>query len=111
MYNPQNIAKRIKRKAKEQNKPILQILKECELNKDAISLLAKGNATSYLSLAKIADSLDCSLDYLLDRKTAGEILDSTELKLIELYNRMSEDNRILLLAQAIQLDKEQEKST
>ena len=109
MYNSQNIAKKIKSKAKEQNKPILQILKDCNLSKDAVAMLAKGNATSYLSLAKIADSLDCSIDYLLGRKTEGEILDSIELKLIGLFKDLSEDDKIILLAQALQMKREKER--
>lgn len=50
-----------------------ELLFHCELNINAISELAKGKQLSCLSLARIADYLDCSVDYLLghtDEQTA-----------------------------------------
>lgn len=67
MYNSQEIANRIKKQAKSKNIVIKELLANCELGINAISHLAKGQTMAYISLAKIADYLDCSVDYLLGR--------------------------------------------
>lgn len=43
------------------------MLDELNLGINIVSHLAKGQEMSYLNLAKIADYLDCSVDYLLGR--------------------------------------------
>ena len=48
------------------------LLNECGLNINAVSQFAKGKQLSCVSLAKIADYLDCSVDYLLGRTTDPE---------------------------------------
>lgn len=67
MYNSQEIANRIKVKAKEQNKTVSELLITCELGKNTISKIANGTDIYSKNLAKIADYLDCSVDYLLGR--------------------------------------------
>lgn len=111
MYNSHNIANRIRDKAKVLNKPLKTVLAESELSINSISNLSNGGLMSYLSLAKIADSLDCSVDYLLGRKVSGETLNRKEIRLIDLYQDLSEDDQILLLAQALQMKREKEKSS
>lgn len=67
MYNSQSTAQRIKEQAKLQNKQIKNMLSECGLGINALSQFAKGQHLSSFSLAKIADYLNCSVDYLLGR--------------------------------------------
>ncbi len=67
MYDAQDLALNIKRRAKTMKTPIGQMLADCGLNVNAISELSKGKKFSYASLALIADRLDCSVDYLLGR--------------------------------------------
>lgn len=67
MYDPQSVAFRIKRRAKELKIPMRTLLKDCGLGINAVSQLASGCVMSYISLALIADRLDCSVDYLLGR--------------------------------------------
>lgn len=67
MYNTQIVADLIKKQAKLQNKQLKDMLTDCNLNKNTISELAKGKQLSFSSLAKIADYLNCSVDYLLGR--------------------------------------------
>lgn len=68
MYNAQEAAGRIKTKAKEKNVLIKDMLEECELSKNAISsMLSRGSWLQANNLAKIADYLECSVDYLLGR--------------------------------------------
>lgn len=72
MYNTQEIANRIKNRAKEKNCSLKVLLSELQLGINLISHLAKGQLVSFLTIAKIADYLDCSVDYLLGRTTDPE---------------------------------------
>ena len=67
MYDTQEIALRIKHRTKQVKIPMKVLLPDCGLNINAISDLANGRAMSCVSLALIADRLDCSVDYLLGR--------------------------------------------
>lgn len=67
MYNSQEISNRIKITVKQQRKSLGEMLTSCELGKNTVSHLANGQEISYLNFAKIADYLDCSVDYLLGR--------------------------------------------
>lgn len=67
MYNSQNLVQRIKNRAKERNVLIRDMLTTCELSINAISQISDKKGLSSFSLARIADYLDCSVDYLLGR--------------------------------------------
>lgn len=67
MYITQEIADRIKMQAKVKEITIKALLSECNMGINAISEFSKGKQLSCISLAKIADYLDCSVDYLLGR--------------------------------------------
>lgn len=67
MYITSDIAKRIKLRSKTQKISIKDMLAACDMNINAISEFGKGKQLSCISLAKIADYLDCSVDYLLGR--------------------------------------------
>lgn len=68
MYESTKIAERIKLTAKSQNIVIKDMLFKCGLSKNALSSMASGGSTPKSeNLAKIADYLDCSVDYLLGR--------------------------------------------
>ncbi len=67
MYDPQTVAFRIKTRARETKVPIRTLCGDCDLGINAISQLAGGQVMSFISLALIADRLDCSVDYLLGR--------------------------------------------
>jgi len=67
MYNSQNIASRIKATAKSRGKPLGTVLSECGLGKNTISKIGNGTDILTLNFAKIADCLNCSVDYLLGR--------------------------------------------
>lgn len=68
MYISANIAKRIKEFAKSKNITISDMLVACELSKNTLSSMLSGGSTPKSeNLAKIADCLDCSVDYLLGR--------------------------------------------
>ena len=73
MYITQEIADRIKSKTKSQKIALKDMLASFVLNINAISEFSKGKQLSCISLAKIADYLDCSVDYLLGRTDNPEI--------------------------------------
>lgn len=67
MYNTLEIANRIKLQAKACDKSVGSVLEECELGKNTVGKMAKGKDILTLNFAKIADALECSVDYLLGR--------------------------------------------
>ena len=73
MYNSQDIANRIKSRAKQQGKSLGGLLSSCGLGINTISKISKGTDILTLNFAKIADYLDCSVDYLLGRTDKPEI--------------------------------------
>lgn len=73
MYNSQEIADRIKLRAKEQGISLGELLSACNLGVNTISKISKGKDILTLNFAKIADYLDCSVDYLLGRTDKPEV--------------------------------------
>jgi len=67
MYITQDIAKRIKSRLKTQQTNTKTMLSDLNMGINAISEFSKGSQMSCISLARIADYLDCSVDYLLGR--------------------------------------------
>lgn len=77
MYNSVEIADKIRETAKENKITIRELLNKCDLGINAISQLAKGQNISSFALAKIADCLNCSVDYLLGRELITAKNDNT----------------------------------
>lgn len=73
MYNAQILVQRIKARAKEKNVLIRDMLSVCGLSINAISQITDKKGLSSFSLARIADYLDCSVDYLLGRTDNPEV--------------------------------------
>ena len=73
MYNEQETAFIIKQTAKTKNITIKQLLENCNLSINTVSELSKGKRMSYISFAKIAEALDCSMDYLMGRTDNPEV--------------------------------------
>lgn len=73
MYDSQEIAKRIKARAKQQGKTSKEMLSDCHLGINTIGNINRGKDILTLNFAKIADYLDCSVDYLLGRTDNPEI--------------------------------------
>ena len=66
-YKSTNVAETIKRIAKSKDIQLKDMLIELQLNKNTLSNMYKGSMLKGDSLARIADYLDCSVDYLLGR--------------------------------------------
>lgn len=73
MYSTQDIANRIKLRLKNQHISTKNMLTDLDMGINAISEFSKGKHMSCISLARIADYLDCSVDYLLGRTDNPEI--------------------------------------
>lgn len=73
VYNSQEIANRIRIRTKQQSKTLGQVLTDCSLGKNTVSKIGAGTDILTLNFAKIADYLDCSVDYLLGRTDNPEI--------------------------------------
>lgn len=68
MNNAKETAEAIKAVAKNKGIPIKQLLDDCGLNKNVLSTMqSRGSWPQANNLAKIADYLDVSVDYLLGR--------------------------------------------
>lgn len=73
MYDTQEIANKIKSQAKNRKISMKELLFNCDLNINAVSEFSKGKQLSCISLAKIADYLDSSVDYLLGREPSQSV--------------------------------------
>lgn len=69
LYTSHNLAIMIKSQAKVRKVSIKDMLIACNLGSNTMSALYHGKSIAFDSLAKIADYLDVSVDYLLGRTT------------------------------------------
>lgn len=72
MYNSSNVAERIKELSKKRNISVKQMLLDVGLGFNTMSNM-KTSMPKADNLAKIADYLDCSVDYLLGRTDIPEV--------------------------------------
>lgn len=73
MYESNIVAENIKRTAKNTNIQLKDMLLDLNLNKNTLSNMYNGSMLKADSLARIADYLDCSVDYLLGRTDNPEV--------------------------------------
>lgn len=73
MYNSEDLVARIKARAKERGVAVTYMLKECGLASNTIYRASKGMDLLVKNVAKIADFLDCSIDYLMGRTDNPDI--------------------------------------
>ena len=78
MYNSPFVANKIKAFAKSKHISLKNMLNDCNLGSNTFSHMLHGRAMAFDSLAKIADYLNCSVDYLLGRTDNPEINKSNE---------------------------------
>ena len=86
--NEQITAERIKKLAKAQGISVSELLSHSKLGVNTISNLSKGKDLYARNLEKIADALNCSVDYLLGRTDASNLqisLTDSEAKLLSAY--------------------------
>lgn len=66
-YDPTIIAEKIKKECMRQNITVKTMLQELNTNKDVLYKMTHGGAPSYITLARICDYLNISVDALLNR--------------------------------------------
>lgn len=102
-YNPISLANRIRKITKSKNISIGKMLQDCELNRDFISVIStRGTFPKVNNLAKVADYLDCSIDYLLDR---SDIIDCkkeisekySDQEILRKFKSLSDDDKEIIL--------------
>lgn len=116
MYNAQILTQRIKDRAKQQNILIRDMLSACDLSINAISQITDKKGLSCFSLARIADYLDCSVDYLLGRTDIPEVNRSPEPSApaadgLSDLSFLSIDQKVELYRQALELEKKAEEKS
>lgn len=66
-YDPAIIAEKIKQECMRQNITVKTMLQELNINHAALTKMAHGGAPSYITVARICDYLNISIDALLER--------------------------------------------
>ena len=117
MYYSQEVSRRIKELAKEKRIVLGKMLIDCGLNNSTLNQMSEERGLSSFSLAKIADYLDCSIDYLLCRTQNPEahkthasdfVLNSDDRQLadiIEIYRQLDSVGKAKLLISADEIKK------
>ena len=73
LYNSPDVANRIKFYAKSKNIALKDMLIDLNMGSNTFSHMLHGKSMAFDSLARIADYLDCSVDYLLGRTDNPEV--------------------------------------
>lgn len=101
MYKSLNIAESIKMRAKQQGIVIKDMLLALGLGSNSMSNLRQGRMIAADSLARIADYLDCSVDYLLGRADSPEVgqppqtvLTSQEKALLDAFRAADQETQL-----------------
>lgn len=98
MYESLNIAETIKLRAKEKNISLKTMLSDLSLGSNTMSNMRHDRMIAADSLARIADYLDCSVDYLLGRTDTP--LTEREQLLLDIIRELDDDKKLLLLETA-----------
>lgn len=112
MHTSQEIADRIKLLLKVRKITADKMLKDCDINKNALSTMYGGSLPRVETITKIADYLDCSVDYLLGRDSiVSPCLTENEKEIIGMYQQLPENVRQRIYAYILgTLDTEKDKS-
>ena len=70
-YDPAIIAEKIKKECMRQNITVKTMLQELNINHAALSKMARGGAPSYITIARICDYLNISMDALCSRPASA----------------------------------------
>lgn len=70
-YEPSIVAEKIKQECMRQNITVKTMLQELNINHAALTKMTHGGAPSYITVARICDYLNISVDTLLERPISG----------------------------------------
>lgn len=94
MYDANEVAAKINYILKEKQLSQKDMLESCNLSKNAISsMLSRGSMLRADNLARIADYLDCSIDYLMGRTSSLKGRNSFSSDLISKFNSLLKDDQ------------------
>lgn len=91
-YSCEKIAIKIKQLAKEEGTTLKTMLKDLNLGTNLVYQLSYGSSITAINLAKIADYLGCSVDYLLGRSEIRNTEQSHE-DVLQQFNALSPSDR------------------
>lgn len=91
LYNSPDVANAIKESAKSKGISLKELLNRCELGSNTFSHMLHGKAIAFDSLARIADCLNCSVDFLLGRKNNQFTID--EQRIVEEYRSVTDEGK------------------
>ena len=101
MYNSQIVKERINDTIKKNKTSATKVLADCELSPNTINQMSDNKGLSSFSLAKIADYLNVSVDYLLGRTEEPngnqKQLTQNEQELLDIFKNFSERDQIKIL--------------
>ena len=111
MKNSQELATTIKELAKMRKVTVGKMLSDCELSVNTLSSMQSGGYFPRLeAINKIADYLNCSVDYLLGRTDSPETTskistpsDTLKSDFIKIFDDLSTEDKIKVLYEALQL--------
>lgn len=110
MYKSLNIAEAIKTRAKDKGISLKDMLSDLSLGSNTMSNMRHDKMIAADSLARIADYLDCSVDYLLGRTNNPEInRDTTATSPIENDGLVTNEKMTEILKKIPSTPKELEK--
>ena len=93
MYISSDVADRIRETAKANGLIVKQVLDQAGLNKNMMTMM-RSSMPKADNLAKIADYLGCSVDYLLGRtEAASPSLSEEEQELLSAFHKLDEKDR------------------
>lgn len=97
MYSSENLANNIRALSKENKISQKDLLSKCNLGVNTITKLSNGTDILVKNLVKIADELDCSVDYLLGRSNFPDIqkknVSSGDLLFLKKLHSLPEDSQ------------------
>ncbi len=96
MYNTQDVAKRIKEIAKKRNLPISKLLEMNNIGKGTITKMNNGADVFVQTIYKIAQTLECSLDYLVGNNKS---ITEEEQELLDDFRSVNKDGKEAILQQ------------
>lgn len=73
MYNSTVVADNVKKLAKRKGITLKVLFDECDMGRNSMSHMKEGSMPKGDTLGKLADYLDCSVDYLLGRTDKIEV--------------------------------------
>ena len=97
MYSPENLANNIREIAKKNKISQKDLLAKCDHGVNTITRLSNGTDILTKNLVKIADELNCSIDYLVGRSNHMKISQNNfspdEILFIEKFHSISKENQ------------------